>query len=117
MISRQDCASLNSVAPVCEHNVSYGSARGWYVIEAVELINLCVQRSAHDQPHDHLDAFRTRFAHIIDGSNLRPVVPITGDPVQNGCVLVGFYQPRTCALELVRQTACPENDNVQFVLE
>ena len=87
------------------------------MIEAVELINLCVQRSAHDQPHDHLDAFRSRFAHIIDVWNPREAVRITGEPVQKGFVPVGVYQPRTCALELVRQTACPENDNVQFVLE
>ena len=64
------------------------------MIEAVELINLCVQCSAHDQPHDHLDAFRSRFAHIIDVWNPREAVRITGEPVQKGFVLVGVYQPR-----------------------
>jgi hypothetical protein len=70
------------------------------VIEPVELIDLCAQRSAHDQPHDHLDAFRPRFAHIIDVWNPREAVRITGEPVQKGFVPVGIYQPRTCALEL-----------------
>jgi hypothetical protein len=109
--------SLNSVAPVCEHDVPYSSARSWYVIEAVQLINLCVQRSRHDQPHDHLDAFGSRFAHIIDVWNPREAFRITSEPVQKGFVPVRVYQPRACALELVRQTARPENDDVELFLE
>ncbi len=77
------------------------------MIATVELINLCVQRSAHDQPHDHLDAFRSRFAHLIAVWDRREAIRITGEPVQKGFVPVGVYQPRTCALELVRQTAGP----------
>src|SRR5215472_7306676 len=36
------------------------------VMEAVDFLNPVVERAAHDEPHDELDAFRARLAQILE---------------------------------------------------
>src|SRR6516162_9587647 len=48
-----------------QHDVPDRGVRTGDVVEAVELLYLGAQCSAHDQPHDQLDALRTRLAHVF----------------------------------------------------
>ena len=41
-----------------------------HMVEAVELLHLLAERAAHDEPHDHLDTFGTRFAQVLDVRHL-----------------------------------------------
>src|ERR1039458_7478245 len=51
---------------VVEQQMAYGGIGGRHVIKAMQHPHALVQRAAHDQPHDQLDALRARLAQILE---------------------------------------------------
>ena len=56
-------------ALVLENKVTQRRVRARHVIEAIHLAHLLIERTARDEPHDHLDAFGAGFAHVLDERN------------------------------------------------
>src|SRR6185437_9713138 len=64
-------ASLRSnLVRVFENEVTDRRVRGRHGVEAMHLLHLLVERAARDQPHHQLDAFRARFADVVDMRDL-----------------------------------------------
>jgi hypothetical protein len=56
------------------------------MIEAMSLDNILSERTAHDQPHDQLDPFGTRFPHVLNMTNLPKDVRVAGHAVKEGVI-------------------------------
>src|SRR5438094_949775 len=66
-----DFALTGRLAPVLENDVSDCGVRRRHGVEAIDLVDLVVERTAHDQPHHHLDAFGSGLAHELEVRDAR----------------------------------------------
>ena len=89
--------------------------RGGHRVEAVDLLHVVVERAAHDQPHDHLDAFGARLAHIFDVRDASELLRVLAEIIEKGLVPLPVDQAGARAADLVRHTACSEDDDVQIL--
>ena len=53
-----------------------------HVIEAMDFLDLVVQRAAHDQPHHQFNAFRAGLAQIFEVRNFHQRLGILGQIVE-----------------------------------
>src|SRR5580693_1552442 len=56
---------LHRLASIRQNHMAEGGVGCRYMVEAVDLLDLRIERPTHDQPHDELDAFRTRVTHVF----------------------------------------------------
>src|SRR5579863_8598849 len=67
---------------VVEQQMTQGGVGCRYVIKAMQYPHLLMQGTAHDQPHDQLDALRTRFAQVLKVLNAHQGLRIGPDGVE-----------------------------------
>ena len=106
---------------VFKNGVAYSGVRGRYMVEAMSHFrqwphDLPVfhvrHRTTRDQPHHQLNAFATRFTHVVDvrhGSASHGVVDHQVEPV---VVPLTVDQARTRALQLVTHATCAPDVHV-----
>src|SRR5262245_59531642 len=80
----------------------------------MDLADLVVERTAHDQPHHELDAFRARIAHVIDVRNARELVCLRRKTVEEAIVELLVDQARARPLELVAHAARAPDLHIQI---
>src|SRR5262249_36263839 len=90
---------------VFENNVTDRGVRRRHCVEAVDLVDLVVERAAHDQPHHHLDAFGAGLAHVIDMRDLDELLRVFRQIVEKGLVPLAVDQAGARPADLMRQTA------------
>jgi len=84
---------------------------------AVDFADILVDGAAHDQPHHHFYAFRSRLAQVFDMRNAHIGFGVARQIVKKSCV--EFLVDEACArpLQLMRQPARPEDHDAQIALE
>ncbi len=100
---------------VLEDDVADRRVRGRHGVEAVDLVNLVVERAAHDQPHDHLDAFGAGLAHVLDVRDARELLRVLAEAVEEGLVPLAVDQAGARAGDLVREPAGAEDDDLEVL--
>src|ERR1019366_6109658 len=90
---------------VVEQQMAYGGIGGRHVIKAMQHPHALVQRAAHDQPHDQLDALRARLAQILEMLDAHECLRIRTDGVEKMIVEFLVDQARPLSLPLLRQAA------------
>ncbi len=84
-------------------------------VEAVDLVDLVVERAAHDEPHHHLDAFGAGLAHVFEMRNLDEPLRILRQIIEERLVPFRVDQAGARPRNLVRQAAGTEDHNAQIV--
>ena len=69
-----------------QNDVADRGVRRGHGVEAIDLVDLVVERAAHDQPHHHLDAFGAGLAHVFDVRNAGELLRVLGQIVEEGLV-------------------------------
>src|SRR5262249_25900214 len=90
--------------------------RRGHVIEAIDLAHLLVERTARDEPHDHLDALGASLAHILDERNPARHLSIACEAVEEALVPCRVDEARTHTLKLMRHATGAEDDDPQVFL-
>ena len=72
---------------------------------AVQRLHALAQRTAHDQPHHHLDALRSGFAQIFDMRDMADGIIVRLQQVEKAVVPFGIDQARARTLKLVAHPA------------
>ena len=94
-----------------------GRVRCRHVVEAVHLLDLRVERPAHDEPHHQLDAFGARLAHVVDVRHLRERLGVRDQPVEEALIQLPVDQPRARPLQLVAHAAGAPDLHVEIFVE
>src|SRR6185295_12874459 len=90
--------------------------RGGHVIEAIHLAHLLLERTARDEPHDHLDALGAGLAHVLDERNPPRQLRIAGEAIEETFVPLRVDEARTHALQLMRHAAGAEDHDTEVFL-
>jgi hypothetical protein len=82
-------------------------------VEAIDFVDLVVERAAHDEPHHHLDAFGAGLAHVIDVRNLGELLRVLGQIIEEVLVPFAVDQAGARTGNLVRQSAGAEDHHLE----
>jgi len=74
------------LAPVLENDVAHRGVGGRNRVEAINLVDLVIERAAHDEPHHHLDALGSRLAHVLHMRNAAELLGILTEVVEEGLI-------------------------------
>ena len=109
--------SITDHLAVLENQMPHRRVRRGHVIEAMDLFDLGIERAAHDEPHDELDAFRAGFAHVVDVRHFGELVGFIHDAIEKA--VVEFFVDETCArtLQLMAHAAGAPDLHVQIFVE
>src|SRR5262245_48075478 len=75
---------LRTLDAIFEDNVTDRGVRGRHRIEAVDLVDLLIQRAAHDEPHHHLDALGASLAHQFEMREPGELLRVPCEAVEEG---------------------------------
>src|SRR6185312_5813657 len=111
-------ASLRSnLVRVFENEVTDRRVRGRHGVEAMHLLHRLVERAARRQPHHELDAFRARFADVVDMRDLGQRHRISDEFVEEAVVEFRIDEAGTGPLQLMRHAAGAEDHDAQILRE
>src|SRR5262245_2502447 len=100
---------LRATAMVFKNDVTDRGVRRRHRVEAVDFVDLVVERTAHDQPHHHLDAFGAGLAHVLDVRDARELLGIARQVVEKALVPFAVDQTGARPADLVREPAGAED--------
>ena len=106
---------LGGALAVLEDDVPDRGVRGRHGVEAIDLVDLVVERAAHDQPHHHLDAFGAGLAHVFEMRDARELLRVLGEVVEEGLVELAVDQAGARPADLVRHAAGAEDHDPQVL--
>ena len=87
------------------------------MIETVDGLHLCVQRTAGNKPHDQLDAFGARFTHVFDVRNFREPDRVVDEAVEEAVVPFLVDEASARPLQLVAHAAGAPDLHIQVFVE
>jgi hypothetical protein len=77
--------------------------------------NASGQSAAHDQPHDYLRALPAAAAGVLGKRDLRQLLGIVLDQIEKLLVPFRVVEPGTFTVDLVRESAGRDDDDVQIL--
>ena len=95
--------------------MSYGRVAARHMIVTVQASGRLAERAAHDEPHDHFDAFAARFPQIFDVRNVAELITVADQAVEEHIVPLRIDEARARSLQLVTHAAGTPDLDIQIL--